>query len=116
MKSRALVVSSRARKATAGAQSLVGGVTLVRYRYLMSEPGGREGCIVFSHHQYIMSASYESTGVEDLYQLLSEEVQSQHCKLDSLAWLLSGSEKVGRLSNVKLKPEEKYFIAGIVPL
>ena len=40
-----------------------------------------------------MSGSYESTGVEDLYQLLSEEVQSQHCKLDSLAWLLSGSEK-----------------------
>ena len=45
--------------------------------------------------------SYESTGVEDLYQLLSEEVQSQHSRLDSLAWLLSGSEKVGRwrLSN-----------------
>lgn len=32
MKCRALVISSRARKASAGAQSLVGGVTLVRYR------------------------------------------------------------------------------------
>ena len=49
------------------------------------------------HHitSYHVCYSYESTGVEDLYQLLSEEVQSQHCKLDSLAWLLSGSEKVG---------------------
>ena len=69
------------------------------------------------HITNIMSASYESTGVEDLYQLLSEEVQSQHCKLDSLAWLLSGSEKVGRLSNVKLTIFHiSYFIAGIVPL
>ena len=32
MRSRVLVVSSRARKASAGAQSLLAGVTLVRYR------------------------------------------------------------------------------------
>ena len=61
-----------------------------------------------------MSDSYESTGVEDLYQLLSEEVQSQHCKLDSLAWLLSGSEKVGKLANKSRR--EIFLIAGIVPL
>ena len=42
---------------------------------------------------HINNLSYESTGVEDLYQLLAEEVQSQNRKLDSLAWLLSGSEK-----------------------
>ena len=46
-----------------------------------------------SHIITTINISYESTGVEDLYQLLAEEVQSQNCKLDSLAWLLSGSEK-----------------------
>ena len=55
---------------------------------------------MFTPQQHnVLSDSYESTGVEDLYQLLSEEVQSQHYKLDSLAWLLSGSEKVGRQAN-----------------
>ena len=80
MRSRLLVVSSRARKATAGAQSVVAGVSLVRY-------------------------SYESTGVEELYQLLSEEVQSRHSRLDSLAWLLSGSEKELFLSEIGSKGE-----------
>ena len=71
---------------------------------------------MFSHHitSHHVCYSYESTGVEDLYQLLSEEVQSQHCKLDSLAWLLSGSEKVGRMSRLKLTTDQT--IAGIVPL
>ena len=38
--------------------------------------------------------SYESTSVEDLFQLVLEEVQHQKAKIDSLAFLLSGSEKV----------------------
>ena len=49
--------------------------------------------------------SYESTGVEELYQLLSEEVQSRHSRLDSLAWLLSGSEKELFLSEIGSKGE-----------
>ena len=40
--------------------------------------------------------------MEDLYQLLSEEVQSQQSRLESLAWLLSGSEKVRR-TNISLE-------------
>ena len=38
--------------------------------------------------------SYESTSVEDLYQLVAEETLQHKRRLDNLAFLLSGSEKV----------------------
>ena len=64
--SRLLVVSSRARKASAGAGSLLPGVKIIRY-------------------------SYESTGLEELSQLLMEQVRNE--KALSVALLLNGSEK-----------------------
>ena len=63
---RLLVISSRARKANAGAGSLLPGVTLVRY-------------------------SYESTGLEELTQLLLD--QAKESRILSVAFLLNGSEK-----------------------
>ena len=63
---RLLVISSRARKANAGAGSLLPGVRLVRY-------------------------SYESTGLEELIQLLVEQVGDT--KVLSMGFLLNGSEK-----------------------
>ena len=38
--------------------------------------------------------SYESTSVEDLYQLIYEEIQQHKAKVDYLSFVLSGSEKV----------------------
>ena len=63
---RLLVISSRARKANAGAGSLLPGVRLIRY-------------------------SYESTGLEELTQLLLEQVRET--RVLSVAILLNGSEK-----------------------
>ena len=43
--------------------------------------------------ELLYSFSYESTSIEDLYQLLYEEVEQLKSKVDHLAFLLSGSEK-----------------------
>ena len=87
MSTKLLVVSSRARKANAAVGSLLPGVTLIRYR-LVSKifMSGVDNLVTF--------CSYESTSVEDLFQLVLEEVQHQNMKIENLAFLLSGSEKV----------------------
>ena len=56
MVNKILVMSSKARKAHAAVGSLLQGVALIKY-------------------------SYESTSIEDLYQLLLEEVQQFNCKV-----------------------------------
>ena len=43
---------------------------------------------------FVTRYSYESTSVEDLYQLVAEETLQHKRRLDNLAFLLSGSEKV----------------------
>ena len=43
--------------------------------------------------------SYESTSVEDLYQLVAEETLQHKRRLDNLAFLLSGSEKVSHVQS-----------------
>ena len=46
--------------------------------------------------------SYESTSVEDLYQLIYEEIQQHKSKVDYLSFLLSGSEKVNNEKKIEL--------------
>ena len=92
MPTKLLVVSSRARKANAAVGSLLPGVTLIRYRSV--------SCIkIFMScvNHLVTFGSYESTSVEDLFQLVLEEVQHQTTKIENLAFLLSGSEKVNFL-------------------
>ena len=87
MPTKLLVVSSRARKANAAVGSLLPGVTLIRYR-LVSK------IFMSGNYNFVTFSSYESTSVEDLFQLVLEEVQHQNTKIENLAFLLSGSEKV----------------------
>ena len=61
-----------------------------------------------------MFCSYESTSVEDLYQLIFEEVQHQKSKIEYLAFILSGSEKVKYFENIYKTITQKYL--GIVPM
>ena len=87
MSTKLLVVSSRARKANAAVGSLLPGVTLIRYTFISK---------IFTSvlNNLVTFCSYESTSVEDLFQLVLEEVQHQNMKIENLAFLLSGSEKV----------------------
>ena len=63
--------------------------------------------------------SYESTSVEDLYQLVAEETLQHKRRLDNLAFLLSGSEKVVLLCAADrsyLAPTMMKQCLGVVPL
>ena len=93
MPTKLLVVSSRARKANAAVGSLLPGVTLIRYRFVSK-------IFMSGVYNFVIFSSYESTSVEDLFQLVLEEVQHQNTKIENLAFLLSGSEKVNFLTRL----------------
>ena len=91
-----LVISSRARKANAAIGALLPGVSLIKYRLVFNKyfkNSHRKNKIIKNYALCTILCSYESTSLEDLYQLILEEVQHQKAKVENLAFLLSGSEK-----------------------